>query len=396
MFWRTLICATLVMLVELTSGLTLAAEDADLPKTLDWQGYLAFVGRKCDLQFTIERVANADEPRAEFKAEADFSSADDFVKKVSPRLHWLSFMPDEKHKLVIHVIDKRLLPVKNYPLEKVVDVEFAGAPADLSRYLRRQVPNIGPKTSGDPRQVFDDSFTEVAIAAKAQSIRRVLTDAVPLNYYGPILWRAEFDIAEDLTTLQFYGSKISRQNRLPWWLWLHQASESLGCSFTVETLYRAPDNPVSSAPYFGREENFDDVDSLTRELTKRVPHLIALKDAKRPEIVHIIDKELLKLRDYALDQNLSIDFRGSPLELATSLKEKGIKAGPKISEATLKAIGGSDTKTFLKVRAQDEELRMILTDGFSTTRENHGVLWHARTWVKADGPHTSIEFRHRR
>ena len=396
MFSRTLIwCSIVAMLVGQTERRVGAADD-DFPKSLDWQGYLAFAGSKCDLQFTIERVANADEPRAEFKTVADFSSADDFIKKMAPRLRWLSLTPDEKHKRVIHVIDKRFLAVKNYPLEKVVDVDFAGTPADLSQYLSRQVPNIGPKTSGDSRQMFDDRFTEVAIAAKAQSARRVLTDAVPLNYYRPILWRAETDIAEDSTMVQFYGSKMLRPDRLPWWSWLKDASESLGCSFTVETLYRAPDDPLSGAPYFGREEKFEDVDSLIRELTKRVPHVTAIKDSKRPDIVHIIDKELLKLRDYALDQKLTIDFRGSPLELATSLKEKGIKAGPKISEATLKATGGIDTETFLNVHAKDDQVRMILTDGFPKTKENHGVLWHARTWVKADGPHTSIEFRQRR
>ena len=396
MFWKSLVGS--VVLVTFV-GQALAAEET--PKTLDWQGFLSFAGRKCDLHFTIEQVANADEPvgaSVELDAVADFSSAADFIKKMAPRLDWLSFTQDEKHNRVIHVIDRRLLAVKNYALEKIVDVEFAGVPADLGWYLKRQVPRFEPKRSGDPRQMFDDHFTEVAFAAKARSIRRVLTDAVPQGCYKPLLWRTETDITENgpMTVVQFYGNKgfiEGSVQRWPWWSWLETTSESLGCTFTIETVYRAPDSPLSCPPFFGSDETFDDIDALARELTKRVPHLSVARDAKHPTVVHIIDKELLKHRDYALDRQLTIDYQGSSGGLFASLKEKGIAVGPKVFEATPKAIDGSRVDVLIKVKAKDEQVRTILTDGFQATTTKSGVLWHARTWVKDNGLRTTVEVR---
>jgi len=375
----------------------------DVPAKLPWQAFLNVAGSKSDCQFTFELATPAPKqkhPNDEWiKIDPAFASIDDLVKTMSTKLYWMSLSIDERHPRVIHVIDKRLTALKRYSLEEVIDVDFVGTPEGLGWFLNRQLPLLQSKNAGDWRQMFNDDWTDIAVSARHQKVRRILTDAVPRACYNSVLWRAESDLDAGnipATTIQFYGLKEFRDDpegkRWPWWEWLKHVGKPLDCFFTIETIYRSADDPRCCPTFFDKNQSFESVDDLLATLSKEMPNLVAVKDANRPEVIHIIDKDLLKLPGYALTRRVDLDYQGTPAGFAKSLQGKVVGAGPKLSAHSGMAEEGGDTETEITVRVHQERLRQALTDGIPLPKTRSRVLWHARTWVKQAGPETEIEY----
>ncbi|HQU44193.1 MAG TPA: hypothetical protein PK867_15340, partial [Pirellulales bacterium] len=311
----------------------------------DLHEFLRIAGGKMGLYFTLEMATQtpASVPYAEtlIGGKTRFASRDELIAGLSKQFHWFSFAVDETHPRVIHVIDKRLRGKERYSLERKADVEFAGTVHELCWKLHKQIDNLYPRRGGGLHEVGTDYYTETIVQSRNKTARQILTDAVPLDCYSSVLWRARMQGNGDDPTAEidvtFGGLRDADFDCLRWWWWLNTARDRgtegkrLRCYFTIETAYRAPDDPACCPVYFSDAEKFDSPDALVAELTKRVGWLTAVKDPNRAEIIHLIDKELLNARGYALDRRVEVDYQGTPDGLVKSLAERGTGVGPRVS-----------------------------------------------------------------
>lgn len=212
--------ASIFLLVTFTPALS--GEDGMQSNTTEpypWMDYLFYAAKQLDYQFTIEILQASDEDLFYTKDVPtnrdygrEFVTMEQTLEKLSKELPGVRFVRNKRHPRVIHAIDKRLLKLDDYVVEKKVDLKYNGVIGNISRKLNETLPAIGPRTFGVIGEVFDDSVTEANIAAKEKRIRDILTDAVPLKSYDPILWRgwtAKRDGAW-FTEIQFYGPRRDR------------------------------------------------------------------------------------------------------------------------------------------------------------------------------------------
>lgn len=177
--------------------------------------YLTGLGKNFPCHFTIEQVRGERPPLKgerlpqidEAKvADLKAASVKDLAAELSEKIDEFNFIQNEKNGRVIHVIEKRLSELESYAIQRKIDLEFSGTPHGLNRALGEKLPSIGPKTSGDFRQVFDDNRTKISVDAKDQVVRDILTDCSSWEGYHPLLWRAETALDTGETTVQFYGA----------------------------------------------------------------------------------------------------------------------------------------------------------------------------------------------
>jgi hypothetical protein len=92
---------------------------------------------------------------------------------------------------LIRLIETSLVKKAGYALDLPVTMEFQGTLHNLIAALNKQLPAIGPVTMGGIPMDIEDYTTQTSIAVKRQPVRDVLTNAVPLRNYGPLLWVAK-------------------------------------------------------------------------------------------------------------------------------------------------------------------------------------------------------------
>lgn len=217
------VAATVVLL--LVSCMALAENDtpAQAPshQEMFWEHYLYLAGQRLDCHFTIEKLARrGDDPRARgvfVFDDQELRTVDDVIAKVSQTLKGFSFTKSEAAPTVIHVIEDELVGLAGYPLEQTVDIAYAGVPHGLIEELEKRNQGLEARRGGDNRLMFDDYWTEITVEAKAQQVRRILTDCIPLNTYHPILWRAETDRVDGRlrTIVQYYGPRRPAEDWVP-------------------------------------------------------------------------------------------------------------------------------------------------------------------------------------
>jgi len=125
---------------------------------------------------------------------------------------------------VVHIIETPLLKLKDYAMEKKVDITYSGQLGagrvngassredGLLIEMAKTIKNISYKKGGDWRTSFDDLLTQVDVKAKQQKVRDVLTNYVPLANYSPFIWAAETRIGtgKSRTEVQYFGAKRSK------------------------------------------------------------------------------------------------------------------------------------------------------------------------------------------
>lgn len=177
-----------------------------------WTDYLYVAGRRLNCHFTIEILQEGRDDQlynALIPRDRKIGNIDEMLAKLSNDLGRVVFLRNKQDPRIIHAIDKRLLKLDGYVLDKRTDLVYTGVIGDLSRKLKEEFPTIGPHTEGHFHERFDDHVTEVSITAKQESIRNILTNVVPLDNYEPRLWRAWTKIVDGVpfTKVQYYGPR---------------------------------------------------------------------------------------------------------------------------------------------------------------------------------------------
>lgn len=217
-------CAALAVLATLgmlssaapIRGQNRPVADAPTVKTINVDHGLHRLGKKTGYHFTLEivngtrnswRTPEIPEPAIDELLAQSFTdlSPQQFAAQLNERFPDYRFVVNKKKTSIVHVIEKKLDKIEPYPLEQKVTLDFEGTPQDMVRALHEKLPSVDNRKSGSFRQMFGDYFSEVAIRAKEQKVRDILTDASEWKYYNHIIWRAETAADTKTTIVAYYG-----------------------------------------------------------------------------------------------------------------------------------------------------------------------------------------------
>ena len=198
-----------------SAGVAQHADRTPTPQKEYWQSYVRLAGERLGCHFTLEMFYPpkfGSEPiyRLFIDDDPNVKSVDALLKKLSKDVKPMAFVRCVDNPSVIHVIDKRLLGLKGYAIEKKVTVKYRGTVDMLTAELYKLLgKRINRKGIGGMRDVFDDHVTVVSVNAKDRRVREVLTDCLPLKGYHTVLWRAETRTVDGkpYTTVQYFGAK---------------------------------------------------------------------------------------------------------------------------------------------------------------------------------------------
>jgi hypothetical protein len=170
-------------------------EQKELEDTL--ADYLVHAAFKFDCYFTIENMTK-EEGGAwiwayDVKGMGDPSSIDELIERLSANVQGVRVYRSKKNPVIVHIIDDRLDKLKAYPMPECVAIECRGSLDGLLGKIVRKLPNINLHTGsvfgvGGGIVDMSDSKTKVHVSTSGSSVRRVLTDWLPLSHYNRILW----------------------------------------------------------------------------------------------------------------------------------------------------------------------------------------------------------------
>jgi len=175
---------------------------------------LADVGIKSGVTFTIEEAflqGKAMDPIRSFRHRmppegTDLKVALDDLSRSVPNFTWQS---DPNNPKIIHITDDRLLHRRGYALDRVIDdIDFSGTVIELVNAISSKgiaVSAGGPASTED--LITMDGVTRVQVKGKGLRVRDALSDFIPLEGRGPILWFAvtDVDASNQTTYVRFQG-----------------------------------------------------------------------------------------------------------------------------------------------------------------------------------------------
>jgi hypothetical protein len=160
--------------------------------------YLEGMGVLFDCYFTIEQMPLKDDNWItihDVKVGNEPSSIDKLVKQLSTQLKGVHVYRSKDNPAIIHFVDERLEKKKEYSLPKRVAFRFRGTPDQLVDKLCSQFQEFifsqRQFLVGGWPPLGTDSSTEIHCSTAGASIRRILTDWIPLSQYERILWIAD-------------------------------------------------------------------------------------------------------------------------------------------------------------------------------------------------------------
>lgn len=195
-----------------TSICPLASNDGD---EVQVRKLLADVGTKNGVTFTIEEAllkGGASDRIRSFRhlTPPEGSSLKAVLDDLSQSVANLTWYVDSNNPKIIHVLDDRLLHHQGYALDRVLDdIDFSGTVIELIDRIASQgisVSSGGPASSDDLLSM--DGVTKVQARGKGLRVRDVLSDFVPLEGRGPILWFSvtHLDGGDQTTYVRFQGA----------------------------------------------------------------------------------------------------------------------------------------------------------------------------------------------
>lgn len=178
---------------------------------------------------------------------------------------------------------------------------------------------------------------------------------------------------------------------LYWKSYLIYRGGEIGCQFTLEHLYRPADEPDDLFRLFIEDDpKIDSVDALLAKLQKEVKALHFVKNPKHSNLIHVIDRRLLKLEGYPVTKKYSIAFRGTPAGFTGALHThtQGSVTGKMMGD--LREVFNDDL-TKISVTAKNGVLRDILTDCVPLDGY-HTFVWRAETSIVDGSAVTTVQF----
>lgn len=169
---------------------------------------------------------------------------------------------------------------------------------------------------------------------------------------------------------------VPSNERVFWEDYLYDAFHSLGYYFTIEIVTRKLDDPKFRGIYILDDEEVRTVDEIILKASKSLKDFTFAINKQNPRVIHVIDNDLRKLSDYAVDQQMSLKYSGTTSNLSRSIQKTFPTLVPRTSGDIAKNFDDHVTKVEFDVK--NETVRDILTNHVPLKRYNP-LIWRAET-----------------
>jgi len=361
-----------------------------------FEDYLYYIADLMNCHFTIERTPTEPRRRSAFDSQANmrprkFASIDDLVTALNKQLVGITATRCKDNPAVVHLVEDELRKLDGYDMERKVTIQFRGNPRAFAARLGDLYPGLGPKDWSFPHEPPPDATTAIAVDARDQPVREVLTAAVPLAGYGQVIWEVT-TVKRDgkwFNAIKFDGPEVETDDgelqgegappefRLQ--SYLNGVATRMDCYFTIERLHPPKLGQRPSA--FDTQADVDprksaSIDDLVKDLNGRLVGITATRSKDHPQVIHLVEDDLRKLDGYELERKVTIRYRGNPLGLADHLNELYPGLGPKDWPMPPNLM--SDTSSRTAVDARDQPVREILTAAVPLAGYSR-IIWEVTT-----------------
>ena len=166
---------------------------------------------------------------------------------------------------------------------------------------------------------------------------------------------------------------------------LQEWGEEFDCYFTIEDgIYsiNSDKHPqIQGTKAFEAIQGISDIDSLVGQLRRMLPYAEVRRDPSNTAIIHIIEKQLLKMKGYPLDVQKDIQFDGYAKHFMDRLG--GVSPNWKFAFQFSPASYGynmSIEDTFrLQINSRGKDVRTLLSDWLALPQMDR-ILWTVQTW----------------
>ncbi len=165
------------------------------------------------------------------------------------------------------------------------------------------------------------------------------------------------------TPLSAQEARPDRDKRVNVADYLYQVGEKYGVQFTFEFVNKKHNVHELQQLDPTRVELTEGLSAaaLTRQLNESFAKFRFVASDASPKIVHVIDKRLDQVKDYAIEQKATIQFSGTPHQLVRKLHESipsiGVSQGGSFRQAF------DDDFSQITVDRQNQPVRNLLTSG---------------------------------
>ena len=196
--------------------LLVASDDEDVQVSQ----LLVDMGAKNSVTFTIEEALLKGGPMDHLRSSRHRTPPEGTTVKVvldelSQSVPHFTWYTDPNNPKIIHILDDRLLHRQGYALDRVIDdIDFSGTVMELVDTIAAKgipVSSAGPASTED--LLLTDGITRAQVKGKGLRVRDALSDFVPLEGRGPILWIAEtrVDGSDQTSYIRFRGGPLGKQ-----------------------------------------------------------------------------------------------------------------------------------------------------------------------------------------
>lgn len=397
----------------LLAGLLQSACDAqESPSIIHLRDYLAEMSERLDCYFTFEDLpvpgtTNTYPWIADIKGfvpDLEITTIDALVAKLDQELEGVTVVRSTSYPSVVHLIAEALLQ-QGYVLEQAVTIEHSGSLGSLLDQLEMLTDGkIGRRTGGAIRPIvrFDDT-TEVEVSVQNQTVRNVLTGAVPLQGYGRFLWesrRVEIS-GNPKIVVRYYGPPPKPEDFIvTLGDYLLYMGDKLNCYFTFEDRFDPEDGEFSWIVDLRNsldEIEFDlelaTIDALVAKLDEDFSDVKVVRSTQYPSVVHLIKEQLLQ-PGYVIEDAVTVQYEGAlgwlPEKLGTLLDER-IDAATGSDTGSFPVSVGGDYETVVQVNVENQKVRDVLTGAVPLVPDRR-FLWQAGRFNVNEASHVLVEF----
>ena len=167
------------------------------------------LGKNYDRFFTLEEAWKDGEPWSKLESQRVQRSTE--KKTLEQELEQLrQTVPDFNYEInnadsrIVHIIDARLARQKEYGLERVINsIDFTGKVNELSTAIANQgIPVSPPQLMSTHEQA--DYSTVVRVKGEGLKVRNALSNFIPLEGRGRILWIARTKLGQGEVSYIYY------------------------------------------------------------------------------------------------------------------------------------------------------------------------------------------------
>lgn len=182
-------------------------------RTISLFGFLDELGRQNDLFFTIEEGWTDGEARnwldqCTVDKPAQKGGPREGLERLSRTVPYFTYMVNKANPRIIHIVDSRLKQQRDYGLEYTISsIDFVGTAPRLVNEIRLQgIPVSANRNLSTTDPGLYDFSTEVRVKGKQQGVRDALSNFIPLEGRGHVLWISRTKLGRgEMSYVQFYG-----------------------------------------------------------------------------------------------------------------------------------------------------------------------------------------------